>query len=602
MRDSQHYVIMGTDEGCGDVMTAEEKAAEMREELGDCTLPQSTVKSEKTSTTGLRCAAPACFCPSFCPGQEVMRSCDSCGHGWLSHALPQLPHQSDVEHAASLVLYGCQALPIRLKILLDRLFSSVGRRQLAQLLLQFGWTLDDYARGYIVRDACGERLDSWQMCSAEEESALVRACVRFADTHSLALQLLAACDGPPPHAGVGAAAHHTAHALPPSPARTSPPASPPHAAPGKVRLPPLEVLQDAAPSPLLAASPSPSTSASLWPGARGSSTPAVLASPGASISDGGSSEECNGAYETALDLSRDGCSPRPKSGSGKMGKASGWNSRSGGVSATEMQSGGSQGKPALGKKRVQCNVCLKTFCDKGALKIHFSAVHLREMHKCTVEGCNMMFSSRRSRNRHSANPNPKLHQLQFRRADLAVRYPSRLPADAAPAGLGAAGAVDVGVGGVSAEDTLTRVLSLRLLQGARPELRFEDSTQTGQVHTSSEDSSMSPKNNGAVYEGESDADTKAGGGDGEADEKPEPSWLKRLQRRWQQESGEESPKLTAPEDASAAETPAAAPEPPQRGTRKRKSQHPTRCAAVAGESPAKLFASDSLSSEDDCRL
>jgi hypothetical protein len=62
-----------------------------------------------------------------------------------------------------------------------------------------------------------------------------------------------------------------------------------------------------------------------------------------------------------------------------------------------------------GKKRVQCNVCMKTFCDKGALKIHFSAVHLREMHRCTTSGCTMMFSSRRSRNRHSANPNPKLH-------------------------------------------------------------------------------------------------------------------------------------------------------------------------------------------------
>jgi hypothetical protein len=65
-----------------------------------------------------------------------------------------------------------------------------------------------------------------------------------------------------------------------------------------------------------------------------------------------------------------------------------------------------------GKKRVQCHVCMKTFCDKGALKIHFSAVHLREMHKCTVDGCNMVFSSRRSRNRHSANPNPKLHMAR----------------------------------------------------------------------------------------------------------------------------------------------------------------------------------------------
>ena len=71
--------------------------------------------------------------------------------------------------------------------------------------------------------------------------------------------------------------------------------------------------------------------------------------------------------------------------------------------------------PVSGKKRVQCNVCFKTFCDKGALKIHFSAVHLKEMHKCTVEGCIMMFSSRRSRNRHSANPNPKLHSPYLRR-------------------------------------------------------------------------------------------------------------------------------------------------------------------------------------------
>lgn len=71
--------------------------------------------------------------------------------------------------------------------------------------------------------------------------------------------------------------------------------------------------------------------------------------------------------------------------------------------------------PVTGKKRIRCNVCFKSFCDKGALKIHFSAVHLREMHKCTVEGCTMMFSSRRSRNRHSANPNPKLHSSNLRR-------------------------------------------------------------------------------------------------------------------------------------------------------------------------------------------
>lgn len=56
-----------------------------------------------------------------------------------------------------------------------------------------------------------------------------------------------------------------------------------------------------------------------------------------------------------------------------------------------------------------------THQKQGALKIHHSAVHLREMHKCTVPGCNEMFSSRRSRNRHSANPNPKLHSSKPRR-------------------------------------------------------------------------------------------------------------------------------------------------------------------------------------------
>ncbi|CAD5230958.1 unnamed protein product [Bursaphelenchus xylophilus] len=83
------------------------------------------------------------------------------------------------------------------------------------------------------------------------------------------------------------------------------------------------------------------------------------------------------------------------------------------------------------KRRVQCVKCLKTFCDKGALKIHNSAVHLREMHKCTVLGCEMMFSSRRSRNRHSANPNPKLHsgsalhsRLPLFRRDSGLQLPN----------------------------------------------------------------------------------------------------------------------------------------------------------------------------------
>lgn len=72
-------------------------------------------------------------------------------------------------------------------------------------------------------------------------------------------------------------------------------------------------------------------------------------------------------------------------------------------------SGGGGGGGSLKKGRVFCNACEKTFYDKGTLKIHYNAVHLKIKHKCSIEGCNMVFSSLRSRNRHSANPNPRLH-------------------------------------------------------------------------------------------------------------------------------------------------------------------------------------------------
>ncbi|EDV35428.1 uncharacterized protein Dana_GF17143, isoform D [Drosophila ananassae] len=103
------------------------------------------------------------------------------------------------------------------------------------------------------------------------------------------------------------------------------------------------------------------------------------------------------------------------SGSGSGGVSSGGISKLKRWGSPPINLAGQFINPSTGKKRVQCSICFKTFCDKGALKIHFSAVHLREMHKCTVEGCNMVFSSRRSRNRHSANPNPKLHSPHIRR-------------------------------------------------------------------------------------------------------------------------------------------------------------------------------------------
>ncbi len=68
------------------------------------------------------------------------------GTGPVEPALP-----NTVFDVASLALYGCHALPIRLKILLDRLFSVLPPEDVVQVLTGFGWSLEDYARGYILQ-------------------------------------------------------------------------------------------------------------------------------------------------------------------------------------------------------------------------------------------------------------------------------------------------------------------------------------------------------------------------------------------------------------------------------------------------------------------
>lgn len=56
-----------------------------------------------------------------------------------------------------------------------------------------------------------------------------------------------------------------------------------------------------------------------------------------------------------------------------------------------------------------CHVCQQTFFDNLVLKEHVEKVHPREMYRCTVPGCDKIFSTRKSRNRHSQNDN--LHYL-----------------------------------------------------------------------------------------------------------------------------------------------------------------------------------------------
>ncbi|KAF0028919.1 hypothetical protein F2P81_018024 [Scophthalmus maximus] len=171
----------------------------------------------------------------------------SCGP--VEVALPGL-----VLDLSSLVLYGAQAVPVRLKILLDRLYSVLTPEQVGHILHTLGWSLGDYVRGYMLQFPGGTVLDRWVMVTPEEEPLVLRQFLRFGETRPI----------------------------------------------------------------------------------------------------------------------------------------------------VELMTRGRKG-------RVCCGVCGKSFYDKGTLKIHYNAVHLKIKHRCTVAGCTMVFSSLRSRNRHSTNPNPRLH-------------------------------------------------------------------------------------------------------------------------------------------------------------------------------------------------
>jgi len=61
---------------------------------------------------------------------------------------------------------------------------------------------------------------------------------------------------------------------------------------------------------------------------------------------------------------------------------------------------------------VTCHVCtVAPFRDNLALKEHLETVHPPEMYHCTVERCDKIFSTRKSRNRHSQNENLHRHLI-----------------------------------------------------------------------------------------------------------------------------------------------------------------------------------------------
>ncbi|XP_045930364.1 zinc finger protein basonuclin-1 isoform X1 [Micropterus dolomieu] len=432
-----------------------------------------------TMAEAICCTLVNCNCDSFKPGKLKRRQCENCKHGWVAHALSKLKvhhmyqssqveivHSNVVFDICSLMLYGTQAIPIRLKILLDRLFSVLKQEEVIQILNALDWTLQDYIRGYVLQDIAGKVLDRWAIMTFEEEIATLQQFLRFGETKSI-VELMALQDKegqavlvpstrtnsdirtfierntPRTAANLstskvdklsGNSMHHfenfinsMAFMLPfqllgsvPAPFLGSPTGAlqqqhqqhQQHQQPCRGSLEQQNQRRDdqgregLGRDSLLPLSHPPENSLL---GSSSVSFTADLERSGDKPMDSLSTTTKIEAEDfSTSDNYSDGpstpCTPSMSSDvtqmspDGKLRSLDRNGSGGGGVS------GGS-----LKKGRVFCNACEKTFYDKGTLKIHYNAVHLKIKHKCTIEGCNMVFSSLRSRNRHSANPNPRLH-------------------------------------------------------------------------------------------------------------------------------------------------------------------------------------------------
>uniref|UniRef100_A0A8C1PAQ0 Basonuclin 1 n=1 Tax=Cyprinus carpio TaxID=7962 RepID=A0A8C1PAQ0_CYPCA len=161
---------------------------------------------ELNINTAIYCTVVNCNCDSFKPGKLRRRLCEHCRHGWVAHALSKLKvhhmyqgsqveivHSNVVFDICSLMLYGTQAIPVRLKILLDRLFSVLKQEEVIQILNALDWTLQDYIRGYVLQDVAGKVLDRWAIMTFEEEIVTLQQFLRFGETKSI-VELMALQD------------------------------------------------------------------------------------------------------------------------------------------------------------------------------------------------------------------------------------------------------------------------------------------------------------------------------------------------------------------------------------------------------------------------
>ncbi|KAH0519936.1 Zinc finger protein basonuclin-2 [Microtus ochrogaster] len=500
----------------------------------------------RMSQQAIRCTLVNCTCECFQPGKINLRTCDQCKHGWVAHALDKLStqhlyHPTQVEivqsnvvfDISSLMLYGTQAVPVRLKILLDRLFSVLKQEEVLHILHGLGWTLRDYVRGYILqlgvlslvgepaivkpqqyitevksglltgvallkkvnsstetsvatadrwtetqwhcrqvdrdsvgtadrwtetqwalqtdvigallvnasqitkprvsvgKDAAGKVLDRWAIMSREEEIITLQQFLRFGETKSI-VELMAIQEK-----------EGQAVAVPSS--KTDSDIRTFIESNNRTRSPSLLAhLENSNPSSIHHFENIPNSLAFLLPFQYINPVSApllglppnglLLEQPGLRLrepsistqneyNESSESEVSPTPYKSDQTPNRNALTsitnvePKtepacvsPIQNSAPVSDLSKTEHPKSSFRIHRMRRMGSASR----KGRVFCNACGKTFYDKGTLKIHYNAVHLKIKHRCTIEGCNMVFSSLRSRNRHSANPNPRLHMPMLR--------------------------------------------------------------------------------------------------------------------------------------------------------------------------------------------
>ncbi|XP_041031159.1 zinc finger protein basonuclin-2 isoform X1 [Carcharodon carcharias] len=390
----------------------------------------------------IRCTLVNCNCECFQAGKINIRQCDQCKHGWVVHALDKLRvnhlyQQSQVEivqsnvvfDISSLMLYGTQAIPIRLKILLDRLFSVLKQEEVLQILHSLGWTLQDYIRGYILQDASGKVLDRWSIMTYEEEMVSLHQFLRFGETKSIVeLMAIQEKEG---HAVVvpPTKSNSDIRAFIESSNQTRNPGLATHSE--KVNVNSIHHFENIVnnlafmlpfqffnpiPMPLLGTSPNSFLLDQSQDRPRETKqeipipiSKSFLLNTHADSFQSAEENSQNSQEDINLDLKNNSTNESSAVASPSLSVTPKHELEQAHVPSHTRVKSMEKASCLTTKGRVYCSACEKTFYDKGTLKIHYNAVHLKIKHRCTVEGCNMVFSSLRSRNRHSSNPNPRLH-------------------------------------------------------------------------------------------------------------------------------------------------------------------------------------------------